>query len=75
MLLSVGLWVRPNIMIYANEGGNERYNLYFGPLEPSVSLVHAPFPNCFCSSPSRLGFFVPYSMPVLDQVLELWLVR
>jgi hypothetical protein len=42
--------VRPNIMIYANEagGGNERYNLYFGPpLEPSVSLVHAPFPNCF----------------------------
>jgi hypothetical protein len=36
----------PNIMIYANEGGgNERYNLTSDHKEPSVTLVHAPFPN------------------------------
>ena len=35
-------------MIYANEGGgNERYNLTFGPIRTQRYAVHAPFPNLF----------------------------
>src|ERR1700719_839241 len=77
MLLSVGLLVRPNIMIDANEGGgNERYNLYFGVIRvgPQRPAHTRAVPKWFLFKPSRLGFF-PSSMAVVDQVLARWLVQ
>src|SRR4029077_10040148 len=74
MLLSVGLLVRPNIMIYANEGGRERavQSLLWAFRTQRPARTRA-VPKWFLFKPSRL-VFVPYSMPVVDQVLELWLV-